>query len=222
MNPVGPDTFRPPIFTTACSAAVSSAATPHLWPPEPGYSSRGLEKRWGFWRGWWRWRGEEGEVWRRCNTDPEKSWQPPPLKRQAVTAHNHTNIRLKHFTGKTHICFQKRRRTQTEAVVSKVSFIWSYERHKMQQHTRERVSRRKKTRASDSTDMLLFVPSRPSLLIYPSPFSSVLLCTMSHNNEQYEMVWKSVWKASFSGLYRCWRTQPCHINPLYRKCETER
>lgn len=46
--------------------------------------------------------------------------------------------------------------TQAEAVVSKVSFIRSYERHKMQQHTREQVSRRKK---KDPIDMLLIISS---------------------------------------------------------------
>lgn len=69
--------------------------------PEPDYSSRKTR------RGWWR--GKEGEGWR-CNTDPEKSWPTPPLKRQAVTAvsHNtsnsqtHTNIRLRYFTRRTH------------------------------------------------------------------------------------------------------------------------
>lgn len=70
--------------------------------PEPDYSSRKAR------RGWWK--GKEWEGWRRCNTDPEKSWPTPLLTRQAVTAvsHNtsnsqtHTNIRLQYFTRKTH------------------------------------------------------------------------------------------------------------------------
>lgn len=86
--------------------------------------------------------------------------------------------KLTHMHSKTG---EEKEDTQAEALVSEVSFIRSYERQKMQQNTSEHVSRKKKPRTLDSTDMLLIIP----LLI---SFASVQLVYIqgSHNNEQYE------------------------------------
>lgn len=129
-------------------------------------------------------RGLKMQHWPRkimTNTSIKKTscYSSQPQHIQLTNTHQH-QVSIFHQKNNTYAFKNRRReRAHRQRLWWAKSVLLEVMKDKMQQHTREHVSRRKKTRASDSTDMLLFVPSHPSLSSHlPISISSVLLYTV--------------------------------------------